>query len=231
MAIDEGWTKGMKEYKRNPDEESMLGKDTGAKFDQGKNRYDLLAMHAVHELAKNYAGLVVVNKGGIAGYYNSALFHARSFWTGERNYLRGAQHNLIYTARYFFEVLNLEGEIVESSLLECPTEYIESYRHDLIPPRALDEVVKVYTYGTIKYDDNNWRKGMKWGKLYGALERHATKWRWGEIYDDESGLHHLAHAIWQCFALVEYDMFNIGIDDRFHKEETTSNKGSGMVCA
>lgn len=90
-------------------------------------------------------------------------------------------------------------------------------RYDLIPPWALNELVKVYTYGTIKYDDNNWWKGMTWGKLFAALMRHAWKWWRGEKLDDESGLHHLAHAAWQCFALMEYERNNVGQDDRVSK--------------
>jgi dATP/dGTP diphosphohydrolase, N-terminal len=87
-------------------------------------------------------------------------------------------------------------------------------RYDLVPPWALNELIKVYTYGTIKYDDNNWWKGMVWGKLFAALMRHAWKWWRGEKVDDESGLHHLAHVAWQCFALMEYERSNIGKDDR-----------------
>ena len=133
---------------------------------------------------------------------------------------------MILAARYFFELLVKENEIKEpekSSEVEQPTCCKE--RHDLIPVCALDEVARVYTYGTIKYDDNNWRKGMKWGRLYGALERHASKWKRGEIYDDESNLHHIVHAIWQCFALVEYDRFFIGQDDRFRNEFLLGTSG------
>jgi len=90
-------------------------------------------------------------------------------------------------------------------------------RYDLVPPWALNELIKVYTYGTIKYDDNNWWKGMKWGKLFAALMRHAWKWWRGEKVDDESGLHHLAHVAWQCFSLMEYERNNIGEDDRVLK--------------
>lgn len=88
-------------------------------------------------------------------------------------------------------------------------------RYDLIAPRSLEELAKVYTYGTIKYDDDNWWKGLKWKKeVFGCITRHIWKWFRGEKYDDESGLHHLAHAAWNCFALMEYERCGIGIDDR-----------------
>jgi hypothetical protein len=100
-------------------------------------------------------------------------------------------------------------------------------RYDLFAAWPLNEVAKVYTYGTLKYDDNNWRKGMKWGKLFGALMRHAWKWWRGETWDPESGLHHLAHAAWQCLALMEYERCKLGEDDRAGKDlEDADNKKS-----
>ena len=87
-------------------------------------------------------------------------------------------------------------------------------RLDLMPPWSIDQVAQVYTYGTIKYDDDNWWKGMPWKKVIGPLLRHIWKWLRGEKWDDESGLHHLAHAAWQCLALMEYERNGIGKDNR-----------------
>ena len=88
-------------------------------------------------------------------------------------------------------------------------------RHDLISAWALEQLAKVYTYGTIKYDDDNWWKGLKWRKeVFGCILRHVWKWTRGEKYDDESGVHHLAHAACNCFFLMEYERNKIGIDDR-----------------
>ena len=88
-------------------------------------------------------------------------------------------------------------------------------RHDLVAPWALNEIAQVYTYGTIKYDDDNWWKGLRWKKeVFGCILRHIWKWFRGEVNDDESGLHHLAHAAWNCMALMEYERNRIGIDDR-----------------
>jgi hypothetical protein len=88
-------------------------------------------------------------------------------------------------------------------------------RHDLLPPWSIDQIAQVYTYGTIKYDDDNWWKGLKWKKdVFGCILRHIWKWFRGEVNDDESGLHHLAHAAWNCIALMEYERNGIGIDDR-----------------
>lgn len=88
-------------------------------------------------------------------------------------------------------------------------------RHDLIAPWALEQLVGVYTYGAQKYDDDNWRKGLKWRKdVFACILRHVWKWFRGEKFDNESGLHHLSHAAWNCFTLIEYERNSIGIDDR-----------------
>jgi len=88
-------------------------------------------------------------------------------------------------------------------------------RYDLMAPWSLEQIAKVYTYGTRKYDDDNWWKGLKWKKdVFGCILRHAWKWFRGEKNDDESGLHHLAHVAWNCMTLMEYERNKIGIDDR-----------------
>lgn len=88
-------------------------------------------------------------------------------------------------------------------------------RYDLIPPYALEQVARIYTFGSLKYSDNNWWKGFKWRKdTFGCILRHIYKWVRGESIDPESGVHHLAHAAWNCFALIEFEKNDIGIDDR-----------------
>lgn len=70
-------------------------------------------------------------------------------------------------------------------------------RWDLLPWEELEEVVKVLTNGSKKYEDNNWKyvKNAK-ERYFAALERHITAWRKGQQFDDEDNLHHLSHA--QC---------------------------------
>ena len=87
-------------------------------------------------------------------------------------------------------------------------------RYDLIPFDALDELARVYGTGAEKYDDDNWLKGYRWRLSVGALFRHVARWMMGESYDRETGLHHLAHAAWHCFALFVYETRKLGTDDR-----------------
>ena len=88
-------------------------------------------------------------------------------------------------------------------------------RYDLVAPWAMEQLARVYTYGTIKYDDDNWWKGLSWKKnVLGCVFRHVWAWVRGEVNDKESGLHHLAHAAWNCMTLMEYEKNRIGRDDR-----------------
>lgn len=88
-------------------------------------------------------------------------------------------------------------------------------RVSLIFTQALLEVAKVGTFGALKYDDHNWRKGMKWSRLTDAQLRHLIAYVSGDRKDNESGLSHLAHVAWNALALVEYELNQIGEDDLF----------------
>ena len=73
-------------------------------------------------------------------------------------------------------------------------------RWDLIPYGTLTQVVKVLTFGSLKYDDNNWQKvDNPRNRYYAAMMRHIDVWWHGERIDPESDIHHLAHAI--CCAM------------------------------
>jgi hypothetical protein len=85
---------------------------------------------------------------------------------------------------------------------------------ELIPAEWIWALGSVLTYGAKKYAVRNWEKGMKWSRVIGSLLRHVTRFMIGERYDQESGHHHLAHAAWNCLALMSYDLRKIGEDDR-----------------
>jgi len=88
-------------------------------------------------------------------------------------------------------------------------------RTDLIPMSSLRSLSRVLGKGAEKYDDNNWRRGMKWSTVQGCLFRHLMKWIDGEDIDDESGLNHMDHVMANVAFLVEYiERYPEG-DDRF----------------
>ena len=97
----------------------------------------------------------------------------------------------------------------------------DKLRWDLLPYDAVNEIVKVLTYGAIKYEPRNWEKGMNWSRAYGALQRHMTKWFHGQENDEESGLSHLAHAGCCLMFLLGWYTRNTGHDDRPKLPENT----------
>jgi hypothetical protein len=87
-------------------------------------------------------------------------------------------------------------------------------QYGLIPAGPLRQVAEVYGFGAQKYDAHNWRKGYDWRLSFDAMMRHAWAFWGGETYDPESGLHHLAHAVFHCFSLIEYGVIHPEFDDR-----------------
>lgn len=67
--------------------------------------------------------------------------------------------------------------------------------YGLLPPLALEETVKVLTFGAQKYSPDNWRKIKNLDSRYfDACMRHLWAVKRGEETDPESGIHHYAHA-------------------------------------
>lgn len=87
-------------------------------------------------------------------------------------------------------------------------------RYDLIPVYPLSELARVYGKGAEKYADRNWERGYAWGLSYAAMQRHINAFWGGETYDSETGLHHLAHAMFHCAALIEYGRTHPEKDNR-----------------
>ena len=79
-------------------------------------------------------------------------------------------------------------------------------RWDLLPWRAVGDVVKVMSYGALKYAPGNWVKVPEWRwRYYAAALRHLTAWWLGEKLDSDSGLPHLAHAVCCILFMAELD--------------------------
>lgn len=79
--------------------------------------------------------------------------------------------------------------------------------YGLLPPLALEEVVRVLTFGAEKYERGNWKyvKDSK-RRYFDALQRHLWAWKQGEQNDVESGMNHLAHAMCCLMFLYEHDV-------------------------
>jgi len=87
-------------------------------------------------------------------------------------------------------------------------------RWDLLPFDAINEIAKVMTYGSVKYEPRNWEKGMSWNRVFASLQRHLVSWFNGEDVDPESKMSHLAHAGCCILYLLAYEFRDDGMDDR-----------------
>lgn len=81
-------------------------------------------------------------------------------------------------------------------------------RWNLLPWNALAEVVKVLMWGSAKYEDHNWMRVPNARERYkDALLRHVVQgYMSGDIADEETKLHHLAHAICCCLFIIWFDI-------------------------
>jgi hypothetical protein len=84
-------------------------------------------------------------------------------------------------------------------------------RWDLFPWDAGEEVVKVLNFGATKYEDRNWEKGIKYGRVFASTVRHLWSWfhshlRGEDGTDPETGLSHLAHAGCCVLFLLAYEL-------------------------
>jgi len=75
-------------------------------------------------------------------------------------------------------------------------------RVDLVPPEAIEAIAQVLTFGCSKYEDRGWEKGMTKDELLGSMGRHLLAYQKGELYDKESHLSHLKHALSRLAFLV-----------------------------
>lgn len=64
---------------------------------------------------------------------------------------------------------------------------------EILPFEALIEIAKVMGLGAEKYGKYNWKMMKDKTRYEGALLRHYASFQMGEMYDEETGLSHLAH--------------------------------------
>ena len=92
-------------------------------------------------------------------------------------------------------------------------------RYDLLPYDVLEQVVQVLTDGAGDYGDRNWERGMSWGRVFAAAQRHQAKFWQGQEIDPDSGHNHLAHAIVNLMFLLRYHSKDMKeFDDRGRDE-------------
>lgn len=85
----------------------------------------------------------------------------------------------------------------------------------LVPLHLLVGAARVFMGGKLKYAPFNWAKGMTWSTCFDCILRHLFKWFYcREELDEESGEHHLDHAIVNLLMLRHYHITYRDGDDR-----------------
>lgn len=97
-------------------------------------------------------------------------------------------------------------------------------RYDLIPTEPWRMLAKHFGVGSLKYDDDNWRKGYDWRLSYAALQRHINQFWAGEDIDDETGSPHVIAAAWHCVVLAWFMEHRREFDTRSEATEKTPSK-------
>jgi len=105
----------------------------------------------------------------------------------------------------------------------------EKIRVDLLPVEALEDIAAVLTFGANKYGSNNWRNGLAYTRLLGALLRHVFAFMRGQDRDPESGLPHLAHAGCCILFLLWMIQYKPSMDDRFRAVDPESDSRNQVI--
>jgi hypothetical protein len=222
----------MNEYEKSEEEQAQLGQATGAKFDAGKSRWDLIPADVLLEIANEAPSLLGLYKKEeklktfeekMMFHYSNGMEAAWMFWNNMDGtpLSGGVQQPLVFAIASYIHLLDLSLIYEEhGGDLEPRTRLYNLVIPNvngmyLLPYKVIDYLGMIYLYGCKKYDENNWRKGMPWGKIFAAFNRHSGQWHSGEIYDKESGMHHIGHALWQLFGLRWYQQFTPEYDDRW----------------
>lgn len=86
---------------------------------------------------------------------------------------------------------------------------------ELLDPYALEEMARVLGYGAKKYEEFNWKKGIEWGRVLGAVLRHTMAYMRGEDNDPETGINHMAHVAVNAMFLVWFAKNRKEYDNRY----------------
>lgn len=146
------------------------------------------------------------------------------------------EHHYIYDKVDKIEPVKTELDVIGMNEVKKKEEKGLRYdngkiRYDLMEPFAIQELAKVFTAGSRKYEDNNWLLGMKWSKMRASLGRHLAAYDKGEDFDYDptcpdcvagtcvihTGLLHMAQVAWNALALVSYYKHRPEFDDRYKR--------------
>ena len=96
-------------------------------------------------------------------------------------------------------------------------------RWSLVSWSALAPLVRVLMFGAEKYDDHNWRKGLKYTEICESLQRHLNSFLEGEDDDQESKITHVGHILANGMFLSYMSLFRKDLDDRYIDKNMKKN--------
>lgn len=117
------------------------------------------------------------------------------------------------------EDIAVSGEVRMTNATTGAQKGAKDAKYNLIPVGALEELAKLYGFGSKKYAPRNWERGYEFSLSYDALQRHANQWWGGENIDSETQLSHLASVAWHAFTLFTLLQTHPELDDRPSKQE------------
>ena len=101
----------------------------------------------------------------------------------------------------------------------------------LLPPKSINEVGKVLTFGAEKYDPHNWRKVDDLHNRYSsAALRHIFAHIDGEDEDQETGLSHLAHAICCLMFKLEDELIGKSEEEGLREPDSSQHRESAGLA-
>ena len=94
-------------------------------------------------------------------------------------------------------------------------------RWELIPFEPIEAVARILTKGAVKYAARNWERGIMYGRIFGAVMRHLSKWWMAKLTGSDGINHedgnesHIDHAITELMFLSTYEKRGmVKFDDR-----------------
>lgn len=162
--------------------------DKALRYNTGKIRLDLIPLEALLNFVE----------AGFSDIKN--IDHAI------REYQKG---NDLHGAFYYIDII---GYHLLCALEENNLKNVSSVFQ--LSDKSLELIGQVFTMGSLKYDPQNWKKGLSWMETLGSLLRHYRKWTLGEMNDEESQLNHLGHAIVNAIFLKQFYHLAPWYDDR-----------------
>jgi hypothetical protein len=91
---------------------------------------------------------------------------------------------------------------------------VKPVRYDLVSHIGLRRLGETYAEGAVKYDDNNWRKGIPNSNLLNHCLAHVFAYLGGDSSED-----HLAHATWNLIAIMENEELRPHLNDLYFRKE------------